>query len=340
MAFSDRDWARDSGSGGNAFGRVLRALDVSFPVGRVVGIAIRVHVAFPLLVAIFLLADPAAWAWTLRATALLFVAVLLHEFGHCLACRRVGGEADRILMWPLGGLASCRAPATPFAEFVTVAGGPLVSLVLAILPALALLVTIGADAPITWNPFRLFSVPYGVGPVAALVADFHAVNWLLFCFNMALVFYPFDGGRLVQIALWTRLGRSRSLWIATGVGMVGAIGIVAIGLVARSFLLALIGVFGFVTCLQQRRMLAMGAGEADEVDAPWASSLAPDPEPGRLERWRETRRERQVEREQEQAAASQAEIDAILEKVHREGMEALTRAERRRLEEATRRAQR
>src|SRR2546421_12749422 len=32
----------------------------------------------------------------------LFGFVLLHEFGHVLACRSVGGIANRILLWPLG----------------------------------------------------------------------------------------------------------------------------------------------------------------------------------------------------------------------------------------------
>ena len=34
----------------------------------------------------------------------LFVIVLIHEFGHALACRQVGGVADRIVLWPLGVL--------------------------------------------------------------------------------------------------------------------------------------------------------------------------------------------------------------------------------------------
>lgn len=29
--------------------------------------------------------------------------VLIHELGHALAARRVGGHADGILLWPLGG---------------------------------------------------------------------------------------------------------------------------------------------------------------------------------------------------------------------------------------------
>ncbi len=42
---------------------------------------------------------------------LLFVSVLLHEFGHCFAARWVDGDATEIMIWPLGGLASsiCRS---------------------------------------------------------------------------------------------------------------------------------------------------------------------------------------------------------------------------------------
>lgn len=31
----------------------------------------------------------------------LFVFVLLYEYGHALACRQVGGTANRIVLWPL-----------------------------------------------------------------------------------------------------------------------------------------------------------------------------------------------------------------------------------------------
>ena len=69
---------------------------------------------------------------------LLFVIILLHEFGHCFAARHEGGDASEILMWPLGGLASCDIPHSPRAHFVTSAGGPLVNMAICIASALAL----------------------------------------------------------------------------------------------------------------------------------------------------------------------------------------------------------
>jgi Zn-dependent protease len=69
---------------------------------------------------------------------MLFVVVLLHEFGHCFAARRVDGEAEEILMWPLGGLAYVSVPHTPKANFVATAGGPLVNVIICAVCAVAI----------------------------------------------------------------------------------------------------------------------------------------------------------------------------------------------------------
>src|SRR4029077_17608892 len=39
-----------------------------------------------------------------------FLIVMLHEYGHALACRQVGGNANRIVLWPLGGVAHVHTP--------------------------------------------------------------------------------------------------------------------------------------------------------------------------------------------------------------------------------------
>src|SRR5579883_321733 len=57
----------------------------------------------------------------------LFVLVLLHELAHAFACRQVGGTADRILLWPLGGVALVSPPPRPAAHLWSIAAGPLVN---------------------------------------------------------------------------------------------------------------------------------------------------------------------------------------------------------------------
>ena len=44
-------------------------------------------------------------AWPVLEYLALFLIVLIHEFGHTLACRQVGGQANQIVLWPLGGVA-------------------------------------------------------------------------------------------------------------------------------------------------------------------------------------------------------------------------------------------
>ncbi len=49
--------------------------------------------------------------WNVLEYLALFLIVTLHEFGHALACRQVGGTANRIVLWPLGGVAYVNPPA-------------------------------------------------------------------------------------------------------------------------------------------------------------------------------------------------------------------------------------
>jgi Zn-dependent protease len=43
--------------------------------------------------------------WFLLLGPILLFTVLIHELGHSLAARQVGGKVEGILLWPLGGLA-------------------------------------------------------------------------------------------------------------------------------------------------------------------------------------------------------------------------------------------
>src|SRR4029077_19800622 len=67
----------------------------------------------------------------------LFGIVLLHEFGHALACRQTGGIANQIVLWPLGGIALVEPPRRPGAVLWSIAAGPLVNV--ALLPILEVL---------------------------------------------------------------------------------------------------------------------------------------------------------------------------------------------------------
>src|SRR6202034_24324 len=68
--------------------------------------------------------------WSVLEYLALFLIVLLHEFGHSLACRQVGGTANQIVLWPLGGVAYVDPPPRPGATLWSIAAGPLVNVAL------------------------------------------------------------------------------------------------------------------------------------------------------------------------------------------------------------------
>ena len=107
----------------------------SIPLFRAFGIQVKLHILYIIITLAMLLrqysVDRSHFAeFALIWVVILFVIVLLHEFGHCFAARRVDGEADEILMWPLGGLAFCAVPHTARANLITAVGGPMVNVVI------------------------------------------------------------------------------------------------------------------------------------------------------------------------------------------------------------------
>jgi len=138
----------------------------------------------------------------------LFAIVLLHEFGHSLACRQTGGSADHIVLWPLGGIAFVNPPRRPGAVLWSIAAGPLVNV--ALVPVLELLWIFAGhagwsnDAPDTFRLIRMIRF----------------INYVLLIFNL-LPIYPLDGGQILRALLWFPLGEIRSLQIASVVGLIG-----------------------------------------------------------------------------------------------------------------------
>src|SRR6185369_2850000 len=75
--------------------------------------------------------DYSSVIWNVLEYLGLFCIILFHEFGHALACRQVGGKADQIVLWPLGGVAYVSPPPRPGATLWSIAAGPLVNVALA-----------------------------------------------------------------------------------------------------------------------------------------------------------------------------------------------------------------
>src|SRR6185369_35322 len=160
--------------------------------------------------------DYSSVIWNVLEYLGLFCIILFHEFGHALACRQVGGKADQIVLWPLGGVAYVSPPPRPGATLWSIAAGPLVNVALA--PPLTLLVFLGSSG---WAE----TVPNAYALVRALCF----INYGLLIFNL-LPIYPLDGGQIVRALLWFGIGRARSLMVITIIGFIGVAGLIEFAL--------------------------------------------------------------------------------------------------------------
>ena len=181
--------------------------------------------------------------WSVAELLALFGIVLMHEFGHALACRSVGGRADHILLWPLGGVAYVDPPARPGAMLWSIVAGPLVN---------ALLI------PVLYFASRFALQLYEIDRISEDAAKFifmmKRINIGLLIFNM-LPIYPLDGGQILRSLLWFVVGKARSLSIASVIGLVGAVGLVALALFERSIWM---GIMAFFAGSQAWRGFQMG----------------------------------------------------------------------------------
>jgi Zn-dependent protease len=184
-------------------------------------------------------------AWNVAEYLALFLIVLMHEFGHALACRQVGGTANQITLWPLGGVAYVDPPQRPGATLWSIAAGPLVNVAL---------------LPIFYGAFILarssgwaLTMPDAFALTQALLY----IDIGLLVFNLLPV-YPLDGGKILWALLWFPLGRARSLMAATIVGLLGIVGIFGLALWSRSSWYILLAIYMAVSCwrgLRQAQLL-------------------------------------------------------------------------------------
>jgi Zn-dependent protease len=176
-----------------------------------------------------------SFAWNVAEYLALFAIVLMHEFGHALACRQVGGVANRIVLWPLGGVAYVDPPPRPGATLWSIVAGPLVNV--ALLPI--------------FTGFRYLSSSLGwAHSMPNLDALLYSIWWIdigLLAFNI-LPIYPLDGGQILRALLWFPLGRARSLMVTTVLGFFGIAGFVGLAVWQKSEWLGVLAAFMLLNC--------------------------------------------------------------------------------------------
>lgn len=344
-------WDDDRGSGGIAgdwrrsHPRFDDPMSWSVPIGQASGVTVRVHALFLLIVVIALvkslLADPVAGADALfdlphmiAALCALFLLVLVHEIGHVVACRQVGGHADEILIWPLGGLAWCDPPRRWSAELWTAVGGLLVNAAVAVVTGVILGLTVGWRLSIIFpNPFNPHALVQMPGRALDMVFIVHWVNWVLLLVN-ALPLLPLDGGQALRALLARRLEPRDASRTTARIGFIGSIAVAVVAIVIGSWTLGALAFVSGLTCfVTLRRLDFTEAMEEGREDPTFAAE----------QREAERRAQRRADLEARRRASlaqEESRLDEILAKIGRDGRRSLTWAERRFLKKATRRRRR
>lgn len=340
MGWQDRPYYRDqSSSSGNPLQWILYG---SLPLFTVFGIRVRVSASLIIVIGGELLFSEMPHGMgvinAMTFGIVLFGIVLLHEFGHCFAARRVGGEASDVLLGPLGGLAFVDAPNRPLPQLVTAVGGPAVNVIICAITysGMRLDLALIPHAHFTLNPL----IAGGIYFYLAWIFD---ISLGLLIFNLMPIF-PLDGGRILQTLLWFKLRFYRASMITSVVGMIGSVLMFMYGVAFWNswygLILVFIAISCFWSCFQLRAQL--------KADGPWAyedegidygASLWQPEEPRRKKKI-SRRVARRLRRQAEQEENEQAQIDAILAKVSAQGMHSLTWSERRALRKATERQRR
>ena len=331
----------------------------SIPFGRLFGITIRIHILFPIValalvarVAVDDKAPPGASMDAVLIVSFLFFSVLLHEFGHCFAARAVNGDAQEVLLWPLGGLAAVDVPHTPRANLITAAAGPAVNLVLALACMLLLWLTASAVPHFglkyigrefnglvylsAWGGGKLEFTPYAL-PV--LLNHFFWVNYLGFLLNVVLIGFPLDGGRIFQSIAWKYVGYRRATLAAVYVGFVVMFIVGLYSIIDKDPLPLCLAIFIYVSCKQQWIILETGGEESlfgydfsqgyTSLERDEVPTAPPRRRQSWWQRWLERRATRKAQRAEETRLSDERRLDELLEKVQREGITALTDEERR-----------
>ncbi len=322
----------------------------SLPLGSVFGITIKVHILLPVVALGLILkaglkegAPADVWVYSAGLMLLLFLSVLLHEFGHSFAARAVDGDSHEIMLWPLGGLASCDIPQTPRAHLITAAGGPLVNALLFVAAA-SVLIYFHVSPPLNpwWDPYTLsldswsgsrdpMSVPIWLG----WVARFFYINWLLFWFNIILIGFPLDGGRIFQALLWPKMGFAASMRAAIFAGFITSLCVAIYAIAFESVLMGFLALFIYTTCRHQWLVLEHGGDEAmfgydfSQGYTSLEREAPPRRRPNFWQRFLQKRAADKLRRELAEREGEENRMDTLLEKVQREGLHALTDEERR-----------
>lgn len=233
----------------------------SLQIGRLLGIPIKIHISFLLILPLFALsfafASTTLFGFTLGygglpidavaklvlgliAAMLFFVAVLLHELAHSYVAMRNGYKISGITLFLFGGVSEIEsqpkdAPGEALMAFV----GPATSFGIGI-----------AFLPVWFLLDSISGLGWEIATITVGLISFY--NILLGGFNIIPAF-PMDGGRVLRSILARRMGFNRATRVAVQVGKLMAVAMAILGFLFFNPWLIFIALFIYIGAGEEER---------------------------------------------------------------------------------------
>lgn len=238
---------------------MLNIAGPSYTLGTIAGIPVKVHWTFGLLL---LFVGYLAYSngiptedigWFFAYVGLLFVFVIMHEFGHALTARRFGVTTRDVIISPIGGVARLESiPSKPIQELLVAIAGPAVNVVLVIVFVVVQVISDHSILP-QGERINLIASP------ADFISYLLVMNGVLVVFNMVPAF-PMDGGRVLRALLAMITGnRLKATRISSFIGQLFAVVFIGYGFSESHYVLMFIGLFVFMSARAEYRQLKLSA---------------------------------------------------------------------------------
>lgn len=346
----------------------------SVSLGRWWNVHVRLHMFFFLFAvfAIYLTSSNANEARGVAFSIALLISVLLHEIGHVVIARRLGGVADEIVVGPLGGLSTVRVPYEPQSELVALMAGTMVNAVICFCSALALAILVPEItnlAGLLQPDVTFLDSGVTINVVSVLELVFW-INWSLILVNLIPAF-PFDGGRSLHALmafLWPEADSRQALILVCRLGKVVSAGLLIVawfyfagrlhgGSPQPPVWLALCLLSIYIFFNSRREELQHADTERDDEtvfgydfsqgytslerslsdDVDRAAATEAKRNPGVIAGWLAKRREARRERELAQEVEDERRVDEVLGRLHQQGMRSLSQDDRALLDRVSKR---
>ena len=238
-------------------------MKTSFTLGKILGIPIRVHFTFLVILALFSwffsTIHIAIWEFTLGfgneaipligriilgliVSLLFFLCVLLHELAHSHIALRMGQQVRGITLFIFGGVSQLDdMPHSPSLELKITLAGPLISITLGAFFFILSFITSSSDDVLF---LRLFSIS---------LDSLSFYNLLIGVFNLIPAF-PLDGGRVFRAVLAMKMDYRTATKTAVNLGKIIAVIMAIIGLFMNLWL-TLVAIFIYMGASQEEKTL-------------------------------------------------------------------------------------